>query len=240
MTHTLQTWPFSQFALKLYLELIASSISSPVIPSHHFIPGKRVLYLSIHFFLPYNNLRGALRVVRCDLVFFFPSRCLIPLSKATSSNCAAASMIRSSALIPECSKSFIQGLRCDHTKLAFRMPDSERKLHIGKSLLFAFLSLGLCVCVAAGACDPHSMFSLVLSSTQVGVALLTASLTTVSIATVCSLLIICTKGKCPNVAQALIEADSLTLLCWFKDCVLKGHFLFVRGLVGCCFLFPFS
>lgn len=147
MTHTLQTWPFSQFALKLYLEVIASSISSPVIPSHHFIPGKRVLYLSIHFFLPYNNLRGALRVVRCDLFFFSPSRCLIPLSKATSSNCAAASMIRSSALIPECSKSFIQGLRCDHTKLAFRMPDSERKLHIGKSLLFAFLSLGLCVCV---------------------------------------------------------------------------------------------
>lgn len=196
MTHTSQTWPFSQFALKLYLEVIASSISSPVIPSHHFIPGKRVLYLSIHFFLPYNNLRGALRVVRCDL-FFSPSRCLIPLSKATSSNCAAASMIRSSALIPECSKSFIQGLRCDHTKLAFRMPDSERKLHIGKSLLFAFLSLGLCVCVAAGACDPHSMFSLVLSSTQVGVALLTASLTTVSIATVCSLLIICTKGKYP-------------------------------------------
>lgn len=72
VTHTLQTWPFSQFALKLYLEVIASSISSPVIPSHHFIPGKRVLYLSIHFFLPYNNLRGALRVVRCDLVFFFP------------------------------------------------------------------------------------------------------------------------------------------------------------------------
>lgn len=93
-------------------------------------------------------------------------------------------------------------------ELAFKTPDSERKIYIRESLLFAFLSLAHCVCfcvtvVACVHCDPLSMFSLVLSSTLVGVALPTASLTTVSIATVCSLLIICTKGKRPNVTHRL-------------------------------------
>ena len=72
---------------------------------------------------------------------------------------------------------------------------------------FFYLLVCVCVCVAAAVasvlCDPLSMFSLVLSSTLVGVALPIASLTTVSIATVCSLLVICTKAKCPNVTYRL-------------------------------------
>lgn len=38
---------------------------------------------------------------------------------------------------------------------------------------------------------------------------------------------------------ALIEADTLTPLCWLKDCALKGHFSFVRCWQDAVFYFSF-
>lgn len=61
---------------------------------------------------------------------------------------------------------------------------------------FPFAHVAAEACVL---CDPHGMFSSLLSTSVAAVALPTASLTAVSIATFCSVLIICTKEKHPNV-----------------------------------------
>lgn len=146
-THATMVFP----ALKLYLEITASSLSSLAVCCpyfHHFISGKLVSYpscclpsqfalpCSIYlstlklFFRQYNNTWGTIGEIE-SAVMNKRNQCCSQASYSIQpyafSFFGIVWVTRSCAPIPPCSNTFIHAFKCDHNKLPFKMPDSDKK-----------------------------------------------------------------------------------------------------------------